>query len=157
VQNGKYVVSQEGCRKLSRAVAGDPLWENYAFEVDVMGTAGTDKPISFRYLDANNRYWVTLISRTSWGWGPLVRFGKVENGIETVLRNVGFENQPGIWYHVKVEVLDQRIWIYVDGELVVDYTDTGTTLRRGAIALEGWTGDTCEGTVHFDNVRITIP
>jgi hypothetical protein len=159
VQDGEYVVSQEGCSLLTHSLAGDPSWDNYAFEFDVMGTAGTDKPVNFRYADDDNRYWLSLISKTSWGWGPYIRLGKAEGGSESVLAAEDFESQPDVWYHIRIEVSSvpkgESITVFVDGVPLIDYVDENSTLKNGMIALEGWTGNTCEGTVHFDNIEVT--
>jgi hypothetical protein len=143
VENHEYVVDMDsiyGNEGLS--VAGDPNWTNYVVNLDMMGEEGVDKLINFRYLDGDNRYEVNLRSLFDDIW-----VGRVGgDGI-----SVYFPNVNNIWYHITIFSIDERILVFVNGALVLDWSDnSGNYITHGQIGLRGWNG----AKVRYDNVSV---
>ncbi|TSD04773.1 MAG: hypothetical protein Athens071412_648 [Parcubacteria group bacterium Athens0714_12] len=128
VENGKYIVHVEGYDSNSGSVAGDINWDDYIFEVEVMGIEGIDKAIEFRYVDENNMYRINLRSFVI-GAKDLV-LTKIENGQDEILKNINFYNLLNKWYRFKIVVKNNNIKIYIDDELLIDYDDIGSALKR---------------------------
>lgn len=152
VENGKYIVHVEGYDSNSGSVAGDINWDDYIFEVEVMGIEGIDKAIEFRYVDENNMYRINLRSFVI-GAKDLV-LTKIENGQDEILKNINFYNLLNKWYRFKIVVKNNNIKIYIDDELLIDYDDIGSALTHGKIGLLGWGGMREIDTVAYDNVLV---
>jgi hypothetical protein len=79
----------------------------------------------------------------------------VENSVGTVLVNNDYPHDNSAWHHVKTVVRGDRVVAYVDGDLVIDYTDQGSSVTHGRIGLQGFTGSVGEhNRVRFDNVLV---
>jgi hypothetical protein len=64
-------------------------------------------------------------------------------------------NDNGLWHHLRVESLDSRYRVLVDGKLVLERTDPRHASHQGRIALAAYTGGEGQCTVYYDNVVVT--
>jgi len=152
VQNQEYTTSLSGDHVWSVSAVGDVNWTDYIFEVDLKGVAGVDKCVAFRFTDMDNHYGVNI--RSDFAGQDQVLLTKNLNGTPSELQVVDYPSQNNTWYHLKVVVIGDNIKVSVDDNLLIDYTDTGTTLTQGRIALVGWTGEVGIDEVRYDNVLV---
>ena len=61
-------------------------------------------------------------------------------------------NDNGIWHHLRVEALEGRYRVLVDGRLVLERTDPNRLSRQGRIGLAAYTGGIGHCTVYDSNV-----
>lgn len=149
VENNEYVVDMpDGVfEKGGYAVAGDIGWTNYSLEVDVKGTAGYDKIIRARYQDPGTFYGVNLRS----GFYNDLWLHRSIGGVEEVLATVPFSNSKNTWYHLSLIMEGPNIRVLVNGEVLIDHTETGVQWpTHGKIGLQGWN----DATIHYDNVLV---
>lgn len=151
VVNNEFVIEMgEGIELQGMAMAGDPAWDNFVYEVDIRGEAGVDKMLMARYVDAENWYALNLRS------APFndLTLSREEAGNHTILASVPFENEVGVWYHL-IWGFDQRqIQVYMDETLLIDYEDCGSELTNGRIGLLGHTGSWGVDRVAYNNVLV---
>ena len=144
VENGEYVVDMgSGVNLKGEALAGDLNWTDYIYEVDVKADQGVDKGIIFHCTETCS-YGVDIVSAPY----NVVHLGN--NGVNLV--TVAFPNSSGVWYHVKIELVGANIKVYVDDQLLIDYTGV---ITHGRIGVAGWTGAVGLDIVRFDNLMIT--
>ncbi len=148
--NGKAICNIPNTYVVEYMDVGNTSWVNYTFETDVMGTAGTDKMIGFRFQDIKNYYELHLI-------GPIqyhdIEFSKVVNGERTILfhkNNYTVLNNTN--YHIKVVISGNEYKIYINNNLEVDVTDN--TFSNGGIALINSSGGYAPNNLEFDNVIV---
>jgi hypothetical protein len=151
VENGKYVLDCDGSQQSGRSVAGNVEWTDYTIEADVQGVYGTDKHIWFREKDWSNAYIAVLRSNP----GNDIVLLKFEEGTEQWREYypLPYQVDNGVWYHVSVSVIGDRIQVKIDDDLVVDYTDVGTSLTHGRIGVGGYVSSGHLRT-EFDNVQV---
>ena len=162
---------------LSLVHEGDTEWTDYVFEFDAGGYDcgvnlgygcfdGVYEIISlFRVIDYQEHYdqvprnyYRFDFNPTDSTWNPgAYSLEKCESAISSSnVRLVSGTNSDIIsegMNHVKIIVVGDNIKIYINGELLIDYTDTGTTLTYGGIGIGGiW-----ETGAKFDNVSVTLP
>lgn len=151
VVNNEFVIEMgEGIELQGLAVAGEPAWDNFVFEVDIRGEAGVDKMLMARYVDAENWYALNLRS------APFndLTLSREEGGIHTILASVPFENEVGTWYHLIWGFKNGQVQVYFDEILLIDYEDCGSELTNGRIGLLGFTGTWGFDRVTYDNVMV---
>lgn len=155
--------------KPSRIEAGDQNWENYRLEVDLMNFDGIDSGIGFRRNNATNSDYELTI-----------RHGNGEHGSgetstpQVVLQKV-YWNQPYVsiqsskilgdnrsfqllhnqWYHIKIEVFNNNIKVWINDNKLFDFTDDDNDVKSGFFTLATWTGKQARINVAFDNVKVT--
>jgi hypothetical protein len=158
VNNYQYVVNIGGGVNLRGiSLAANTAWMDYIFDVDLKAEEGASKIILFRYIDENNYYSVGIIGLELYDYYK-VNLVKVENGVGTVVVNNDYPHDNSAWHHAKTIVKGNHIVAYVDGDLVIDYTDSGSSITHGQIGLQGFTGSIGENNkVRFDNVMIWQP
>lgn len=140
VENGEYV--GDALTFTSTTSAGDINWTNYSLDVDMMGEAGIDKVIWFRYLNDATNYQVNI--RSSFNDINICRGGG------SICTAYPFPNTNNTWYHLKIIVEGAHILVYVNGTLLIDYVDTsGNVVTHGKIGFWGY-----YSKVHFDNVVV---
>ncbi len=153
VDNYEYVVDMgEGYDLKGISLNGDPSWTNYVFEMDMGADVGADKAYLFRYIDDENTYGADVVGiGAEFSFANLV---KVEAGAAQTLVTVNYEHDLLAWHHVVTIVQGNRIIVTVDGDLLFDYTDEGSTLTHGQIGLQGWTGGWGSDSVRYDNITV---
>ena len=150
VRNGECVA-----RGLALLTTGNNEWNDYVCEVkmktDRIGVDGVTKKeelydvafLFFRYIDSNNFYSIGLYAD-----GTLVLQKKL-NGISKELKKVlTDEADPLEWNTFKVEAKGANIKVYLNGDLLIDYTDNAP-INNGRIALRSLWGDAI-----FDDVSV---
>jgi len=152
--SGSVTGSEQWCIQY----VGNSSWDNYIFEGKVRGNAGVDKVLIFRIQDANNFYAVNLRSDYPSPGIDQVTFDKMIGGVyhaDEVTSDYSSTN--GVWYQMKVECLGNDFRVYVDDNLVLEYTDNNNPYYTGGIGLACWTGYNPEQycDISFDNVAVT--
>ncbi len=106
---------------------GDNTWRNYTFTVDATKTGGDEGfLIPFAVGDKNNNYFWNI-----GGWGNTVSaLQRVKDGSKSDA--LGVTSKPVVieqnkTYQLKVEVTENNVKCYIDGELYVDYTPAPTS------------------------------
>lgn len=151
VVDNEFVIEMgEGIELQGMAVAGDPSWDNFVFEVDIRGEAGVDKMLMARYVDSDNWYALNLRS------APFndLTLSREEGGSHIILASVPFENEIGTWYHLIWGFDNRQVQVYFDEILLIDYEDCGSDLTNGRIGLLGFTGSWGLDRVTYDNVIV---
>jgi hypothetical protein len=116
------------------AVAGDPGWSDYRLSVNlgsypVLGRNPAGIGFVFRYLDADNFYWFSMIHAN--GYRALYRRA---DGQVTVLWQENAVNNLGQVYHLEIDCLASNLRGSLDGKQLFDLVDE--TLPSGRIGLE---------------------
>lgn len=157
ISNGYLVGSKSGRSFEGTIKAGDSKWDNYRLELDVNGFQGIDQSIGFRYTQTGN-YGINLRYGNGTGYysTPQIKFWKNTtnySGVPLQTQSVPLVNNK--WYHIKVELLNENIKVWVDNTLIFDFTDPGTTVKKGPILLNYSTGAVGIANMWFDNVKVT--
>lgn len=145
VDQGQLVVQTDGSSG-GMAVAGDNGWTDYVYSVDVRADAGYDKKVAGRIMDSANRYEINFRSTFN-----DIHLHKLADGVGSTLASTSFPNSNGVWYHVQMAFEGDRIRVCVDGQLIFDYVDAGTTVTHGQVGLVGWG----YSTVRYDNIVVS--
>jgi alpha-N-arabinofuranosidase len=131
-------LAQEGAATNVRLVFGDPAWTDYEFTVEARKTGGDEGfLILLRAVNATEFYWANL-----GGWGnaghALERGIKGQNRWGAVTRRRGGQIETDRWYRVRARCEGRRIQVWLDDDLVIDYTDDGEGTTRGRAGVGTW-------------------
>jgi hypothetical protein len=97
-----------------------------------------------RYRDASNYYYVTVRNSNE------ISLRRLLNGAVTVLDSAPFTVNTGIWYKLRLEVIQDQLRVYADGRLLLEATDTAISEGRyGNIMFKAAT--------MYDDVAVTQP
>jgi hypothetical protein len=144
----------------------DENWGNYVFEFDVIAKSGVDKNFPFRF-QALDRWYEIHHTQDSQGW---YRFylSKVYPGEGGNLTSAKYSEEPGVnkymlldtLYHIRITVNSDQITFCLtenqgEEKCVIDYKNTGTSLKTGKISLKATTGASYPTEVWFDNIVVT--
>lgn len=152
---GQLLNNASGTFVNTRITTQDNEWDDYIFEVDMNNINGVDKGIGFRRI-GNTSYDFNLRHGTGFQDTPEIKLFETHNGVSNMLLKVrGIELLNNKFYHFKVEVRGENIKLFVDGTKVVDFTHTGTNIKKGGISLSNFTGAVGFGSALFDNVKVT--
>ncbi|MBI2595940.1 DUF1080 domain-containing protein [Candidatus Daviesbacteria bacterium] len=156
VNGGNLISNVSGKTNIfSEINTGSSEWDNYRIEIDVNNYSGVDEGIEFRRA-GGNAYAFNLRHGTGAYNTPEVKFWKSENGHGALVKSTRSQQLlNNVWYHIKIEVIGENIKLWINNNLVINYTDAGTNLKKGGIGLQSWTGDLGKIYVKFDNVKIT--
>jgi hypothetical protein len=126
--------------------AGDEEWTDYVLEFDVCMMRGVDKGAVVRAHDGL-------------GLGVDLRGGSYQDVVAYVREwpqgRATAINADAAWNHVRIEVIDHRFRVWVNGELRLERAEART--QRGRIALAAYTGGHGQCTVYYDNVVVSAP
>lgn len=126
--------------------AGDPRWTDVAVDLDVCQMRGVDKGVVVR-VDGESGIAVDLR-------GPGYQ-DVVLNRREWPMGRAPVINGNGIWHHLRVEARGHHYRVFVNGDLVLERTDSRRARPNGRIALPAYTGGVGQCTVYYDNVVVT--
>lgn len=115
---------------------GQNSWRNFRWEFTVRrDTDFRELQFGFRYVDFYNRY------RFRYEDGRL-HFDIVVNGMFwNSLSSVPFRMEPGREYRWRIEALDHRFTLAIDGQTLLDEIDRKRLFPRGSIAVIFWEDD----------------
>lgn len=134
---------------------GIPEWKNYVVKFKARASQTADQVqiwAGFRAFNRNDRYVVGLrggLQNTLY----LSRMGYMGTDEFLGLRNLNFEPKPGTWYDIKIEVVANRIRIFLNNEPLpyLDVVDKNSNLApNGEVTLGGSWIET-----EFDDLSIT--
>ncbi len=128
------------------AVLETSEWADYqAIEADLkpnaFSRANSWLGLAVRYIDENNYYFVSL------GNDDVVRLQRKVNGAVTTLDEFSRAVPIGTWQTVSLVAYGTTISAYIDGDAVLDATDTTTTPGRAAVLTSAARAD-------FDNLYV---
>lgn len=134
---------------------GNANWKNYTIQFKARAPKGAEQVqiwAGFRAFNRNDRYVVGIrggLQNNIY----LSRMGYMGTDEFLGLRPLRFEPKPGIWYNVKIEVVGNRIRIFVNNEATpyIDVVDNNSALApAGEVTLGGSWIET-----EFDDLHIT--
>ena len=147
VSDDSTVLQHTSTSEEGRIFRGNLDWSNYSVQADlkVLDFNGSNRAfLCGRYLDGNNFYGVSLSSKN----GGLLELRKKVNGSSTVIAQATTEITENKWYNVKLEMNEQTLKVYLDGQLVVEATDE--SLIAGGVGLVA-----SKVVVNYDNVTVS--
>ncbi len=131
-------------------VNGDSSWTDYTVSAKLKTSdLATSMGLSFRIADPDNYYSVDLYT------GNILAFTALSTGTTLHLASDTISYDSDKFYELKAEVSGNRIRIYFNGILYIDYTDallSGPT--HGKIGLFG---NPYGDPAVFDNVLVSVP
>lgn len=135
-------------KKQSRSLiyAGSEAWREYAVDLDVCQTRGVDKGLALRVLRGRG----VGIDLRGPGYHDVLLHLQ-----ELPLVSAPVHNDNDIWHHLRVEALDARYRVLVDGKLILDQSDPRQLSQNGRIGLAAYTGGDGRCTVYYSNVVVT--
>ena len=143
-------VCQEGAAADVRLTFGSPRWSDYEFTVDARKTGGEEGfLILLRALNKQEFYWANL-----GGWRNAGH--ALERGIKgggrwgAVTRRVDGQIEADHWYKIRAKCEGPRIQVWLDDDLVIDYTDDGKGPVCGKAGIGTWATQ-----AEFRNFRVT--
>lgn len=156
----------------SFAIAGSKDWQNYTLQLKLKGVKGVDKAIVFRVNEDGRYYGLNMISPYSGkgntiGVGKGIKIGGTQGTGLDKDYEAFFENSPGVWYDVRIDVLNDNervlIDVYINGQKLITTQDSRDPIYSGAIGLFIWPGGAGSPTgdgwlitsTLYDDVRVT--
>lgn len=127
----------------ARIIAGDESWEDYSISADIKPISGSvDVGIYGRLLDTTHTYQGQL-------WNEKARI-KIWDDDWSDLATESFLSTNDTWYNLRLEIRDNEIKLYINGDLATIVEDT--VYQKGKIGLR------CASTsqAYFDNVKVTL-
>jgi len=139
---GNYVLSERG---QIWAEAGDYSWTNYTLEVKgKMLSPQGGGVINFRMGDPAPRYFIQFYTEQLY-------LTKEYRGTFSEVKVTKVYLNQNTWYTFKIVCAGNRIWVYVDDELKLDYVDDEDPILSGRIGLEG----APDSHTYFDDVKVS--
>ncbi len=161
ITDGKLTLG--GNTKIGRRIYGKENWSNYTAEVEVTPKDGINAGLLVRATNPGNSVLIMnsasdsdMRNSTDWVQGYFVGLdaGKVVLGKQNYswkqLAAKTAEIKQGQTYTLKAECNGANIKVYLNGELMIDYTDTDNPWIQGMVGVRG---HSCAAT--FDNLKIT--
>lgn len=118
-------------------------WEDYSLQVRIMLVRGYSH-LSVRYWESEESAWRYFIPIKS----DKTQIRKTVNDETFDLTREDKHLEYNTWYTVKVICRGDQIKVYIDGELVTEYTDADP-LKNGRISLEA-----LRETVYYDDILV---
>lgn len=113
------------------AILGATLDGNQSIQADIRPSAfsGADRWFGLvaRYTDANNYYYVTARSTN------VVQLKKLVNGVSQTLGSVPLTVLTNRHYRLRLETMDRRVRLLIDGRVALDVRDT--SLSQGQVGI----------------------
>lgn len=154
VQNGMagMIINNQSCT--TNLIPSDSLWnnlgDNYDFDLDMKFVNGTDHNIAFRFTSATlSNNWYELHFQTPGDFS----LGRFSPGIYNSFVVGNYQN--GSTYHIKIRVINNNVKVYINNNLVRDYTSTVDRFPQGRIALRAGSGADPSSETWFDNIVVT--
>ena len=125
-----------GCADFAEAYTGRHNFRNYIMEVNLSPRTEGTHQMNFRVQGAIRSYAAALCA------GNRLVLRKNENGYRD-LAETEFEWHCGETYRFRVEVMENRIRIYYEENLMIEYIDTDP-YKEGAVGLSVLDGGSCD-------------
>jgi len=145
----------------STSLGGDVMWKNYRYEVDVTGISGVDRHLMFRY-DPSRGYSKTYsIKYRENNYGFPGHIALLKQNVGVLMQDNNFNSHIGETHKFVIDSVDENIKVYVDGNLIFNFTDTVNPLLSGQVGFfvekPGFVHPTFNNTTitAYDNVKIT--
>ncbi len=127
---------------------GESSWTDYEFTLEAKKTDGYEAfLILFRASDEENFYWYNI-----GGWGnskhALEKEVKDNRQVITDLKDCRIENNK--WYDIKIRCKGNNIKGWLNGELLLDFTDEENPFLSGMIGLGSWSTE-----VNYRNIVVS--
>jgi len=147
IEDGQVI--QTGMGTDQRIMFGDPAWTDYEFTLEAQKTGGSEGfLILFRETSAQAHYWYNL-----GGWNnerhqlEKARPGQGRGVVGPAVRD---KIETGKWYQIRVRCAGNHFQIWLDGEKVLDYTDTHSANLQGRVGIGTWATQ-----AKFRNLKVT--
>lgn len=129
-----------------RLMFGETSWTDYELLLEAQKTGGSEGFLIIFRADGDRFYWANL-----GGWGNTRH--QFEKGVDggtwgTVGSSFSGSINTGQWYSIRIRCGGSRIRAYIDGSLVLDYTDSSGHLT-GQVGLGTWATQ-----ARFRNIRV---
>ncbi len=129
-----------------RLLFGDTTWTDYEMTCQAMKTGGAEGFLIICRANGNNFYWFNL-----GGWGNTLH--AVEKGTAGGTWGVVGNQVNGViesdrWHNIRMRCEGNRLRLYLDEELVLDYTDSAPYLT-GQVGLGTWST-----TARYRNIEV---
>lgn len=146
-----YVASAVGGKPTATAVRGEWFWDNYRLRATVRSTGNADVGIYVYYRDPDN-YYLFRWNAEAQPHGGKARKQLIKrwHGKESLLAEAPGGYQPGVWYELEAEVVEDRIRAFIDGHTIFSVTDP--CLCFGAVGL--YSALPAPAEAHFDDVLV---
>ncbi len=122
-----------GGDKSAEAYTGDLKWDNYLFEAEVLPRLGDFHNINYRVQGGIRSYAVGLAGQQK------VVLYKNDKGY-TKLQSADFYWELNKTYKLKVEAVDNNYRIFIDGQLLIEYTDEDRPYLTGQVGFSNFKG-----------------
>lgn len=154
IKDGMVGISIEQGNCTTNLMPKDSFWnnlgDNYIIELDMKFVRGIDHNIAFRFTPSTpSNDWYDLHFQSS---GDFV-LERVSNGNYNVSVSGNYPNSQT--YHLKIIVNFNNIKVYVNSNLVKDYTSFTDRFPTGRLALRAGTGSYYISETYFDNIVVT--
>lgn len=134
-------------------------WQDYSIRLKIKSENGVDQSIGFRVKDVENYYYVTFRYFQGESGGDIRLSSKVNNIITLLTPPYEFSNENEFalnnWYSVKIQVKDFNFKVYLEDQLIFDYSDPGEVFDTGGIMFSTWTGVIKNLSMLFDELSVT--
>lgn len=142
-------VIQAGTGTDQRIMFGDLAWTDYEFTLEAQKTGGSEGfLILFRETTPQAHYWYNL-----GGWNNerhQLEKARPGQGRGAVGRAVRDKIETGKWYKIRVRCAGNHFQIWLDGQQVLDYTDTRSANLQGRVGIGTWST-----MAKFRNLKVT--
>ena len=143
-------IAQEGGADNVRLVFGSPDWTDYEFTVDARKTGGQEGfLLLLRALNKDEFYWANLGGWSNAGHA-LERGIKAGERWSVVTRRHEGRIEADRWYHLRARCEGPHIQVWIDDDLVIDYTDDGKGPASGKAGVGTWNTQ-----AQFKNFKVT--
>ena len=143
-------IAQQGDATNVRLMFGSPQWSDYEFTVDARKKGGEEGfLILVRAANEREFYWANLGGWQNVGHA-LERGIKGEDRWHIVGDRRDGRIETGRWYRIRVRCAGPHIQVWLDDDLVIDYTDDGKGPPRGKAGVGTWNTQ-----AQFKNFKVT--
>ncbi|MDX6804955.1 cadherin-like domain-containing protein [Terrihabitans rhizophilus] len=131
-------------------------WSDYSVETTIQTPDNGALGVLVYYQDAKNYYKVELDANGDYdrtpgnGAGSLFQLIQVKDGVESYLNQFPAKYTPGQAFDLRVDVLDDKIQAYVNGEQLFAYAIESHAQTKGTVGLYSWGS----AGVSFDDVTV---
>lgn len=152
INNGSsYVYEQDNMTGGAASYAGSTSWTDQTIEMAIQITDTLDStdrwagPVA-RYTNDSNYYYMTLRENDT------AELKKIQGGTVSVLDSISITFSHASVYDVKLEIIGETINGYIDGVLVLEAQDPGTSVTAGKAGVRMF-----KAAVEVDDVLVSTP